>query len=59
MSHPRRIELAISEWTADLTVTRNASTNPPLMLSAAGGFVDFDMVESVHESIIAIPAGQR
>ena len=49
-SHPHRVELAVSEWTADITTSEPTPTARPLTTLGATGFVDFDMVESVHET---------
>jgi hypothetical protein len=49
-SHPTAVDATISEWIADLgtrAVARPEAANAPLPPS---GFVDFDALDSVHES---------
>ena len=49
-SHARFVDGTVSEWTTDLNATGPAASDTPLTVAVASGFVDFDVVESVHAS---------
>lgn len=49
LSHPRSIDVAVCEWTADLAAGSVLGTAGPRTTVSAVGFVDFDVVESVRQ----------
>lgn len=50
MSHPRSIDVTVCEWTTDLSAAPLLSSAPTPTSVGAARYVDFDVVDSVHES---------
>ena len=49
-SHPMAVDVTISEWIADLGSRVEALPEMAQTYLAPSGFVDFDAIDSVHES---------
>lgn len=54
MSHPAVIDVTISEWTADLCGPSLASARAVNRSAAGSDYVDFDTVDSVHETVTPV-----
>ena len=50
MSHPHSVDVSVCEWTADLSGAALPGTVSARTSVIAVGFVDFDVVDSVHET---------
>jgi hypothetical protein len=50
MSHPRSIDVTVCEWTTDLSAAPLLSSDTTPTSVGAARYVDFDAVDSVHES---------
>ena len=54
MSHPRSVDVTVCEWTADLSSTPPSNTSQTQTTVGAVGYVDFDAVDSVHETAASV-----
>ncbi len=56
LSH--RVDVAISEWTADLSGGPIPTRTPSPTIVGAVGYVDYDTVDSVHETTTSTTAAR-
>jgi hypothetical protein len=49
LSHPRSIDVSVCEWTTDLSAAPLLSVSPAQTAVGAVGYVDFDVLDSVHQ----------
>jgi hypothetical protein len=58
MSHPRAVDVTVSEWTADMSPV---PLDVGLVCTTVGaiGFVDFDAVESVRTTLASTGTARR
>ena len=48
-SYPHSIDVTVCEWTTDLSATPLLSVAPAQTAVGAVGYVDFDVLDSVHQ----------
>lgn len=59
ITHSTLIDVTVCEWTADLHAATPALATPAATSVGATGYVDFDTVESIHETVGNVAQAQR